>query len=520
MSEETPPQQSSNLQLETDIPHMVDRVTYSRLYIISGIIIVLIIASCAIVYWTYRTSKSVVQSSNNDQVTNNSLNEGEKISLENSVPSVSNLPIGNSVGFYYGRQKQIQSPTGRTASMSDIIAYTDDPIHGVATTTFANVPNSITSINIGKGGDDSIVSLSSSYGNDDVWPDLIAILGGTSTSNGVFTKLSKKDPKQFIAQNPFLLPGVYHQAVYQARSSTGYGLYLYDFPQSKGVLLHAIEYDPENLFAEYRPIYFDEKSKNLLIGLEGGGLYNFKIYNFTSKSLTDVNVFDPRGGKIFPCFGKGCQYYSLIGLTKSGKIIIHSSSDSNESHLFAVDVSRWFTQDDVGESIDSSFAYTLPYCDLAGQSPIFSPDTNLLYCHSFKILDDLKQENLLKLDKLSVKHTETIININSATSSIFREYTAESPSLQMEEYFNGMTDEEIKEELPYIGLGLYGVSASSGDNVIAWLTDNRFLTVDFEHGINESNERITSLYINDLKGNKVLIDSGPWKYTYLGDLLQ
>lgn len=154
-----------------------------------------------------------------------------------------------------------------------------------------------------------------------------------------------------------------------------------------------------------------------------------------------------------------------------------------------------------------------------------------VYCHERELTNKFEttEDLMMLLDGgiLTVNHTDRVVDIESGTSQILRSYQT-NLEFPVSDQYQQLSEEERLEDFPYfMAFGFPTLVYKLGEDVLAWLDDDRFLTTELsafptELDANDSFSEETlkrNLFVSDMQGNKELIDSGNWEYMYLGSIV-
>lgn len=440
------------------------------------------------------------------------------------------LEARDPVGFFYSKER---AHISNTDQHFELVMYSPRASTSAATTTMLEgVGMSIQSnnVHIGRNGEDTVFIADN--------PLSLVILSGTTTQV-VYADLREENPELQYAQSPFLLPNRYRTVVYAVRddvATNSLQVHQYDFPNAKKTVLIDNVEEVLGHFGHMKPVYFAlDEELLVLVGHDTvGSVAGLYLYNYQTGEVSSTTMFDPSGAIVKQCSELDvCSHYTVDGITPMGKLLLSHDTEEGLQKRFVVDIKSWLEDTTDRTQIDIQYSKDFPYCNSTfDQTPLFSPDASYVYCHAFSLVGDTSfsdagfideaysDENIYSLS-MTMEHTESIID-TEATTIFERTYntgvmfpTFKKVYLEYEE-----TDDEGRELLRSSLEGQIAMSSGAG-HTLAWLDDGRFLSVEIGPGIYEgrvvgNNEEQKYLYVHDLLGNKTLIDSGMWDYTYLG----
>ena len=448
---------------------------------------------CLVSLWMFIVYLSYYHSHNKPLLT-----EGEENVSSNNLPELS-----ESIDFYYSRSKHIDDGTfghtyGNFQQPIDIVRAEHISNEIFSNTIYKTDDNIIDDVYIGNFGQDSVVNF--------IWDKSIVVLNGSESGDNTHVVYKDKPEGTGWIGNLVRYPRERKQFFFKIfnKNTDQAEIGKYDFNKNKWEKLHFPEDSKPESFI---PIYFDSPKNRLLmvpnIDYATQGLFLYS-YNIGRRTLERLAVHKENGKE----FEDNENYYYFHDVSDEG-IILYSEFSSRYGEpiaQYALDL-RVNSQTSAKVSLT---AKKLPGCGEGGmlQAVLISPDSSAVFCESV-VLDKVSGESLSPSDYLFGFHYKReIVNLDTMETKMVGLFRPDRLSFLE---FAGLKSLGYTSQSAYFfAFGYKKYLNSQSRSAIAWLDDNRFLTLE------TNDDGTQNLYVEDFRGDKTLVDSGWQEYQYLG----
>lgn len=416
----------------------------------------------------------------------------------------SNLPeLGELTDFYYSRSKRIDDGTfghtyGNFQQPIDIVRAEHISNEIFSKTIYKTDDNIIDDVSVGNFGQDSVVNF--------IWDKSIVVFSGSESGDDTYVIYKDKPEGRSRIGNFVRYPREREQFFFKIlnENTDQAEIGIYDFNNNNWKKLQFPEdSNPES----FRPIYFDSPKNRLLLipnvdyATQGLFLYSYDIGRRTLERLVVLK----EDGKDLE---DNESYYYFHAASDKG-IILYSQL----SGKYGEPIAQYALDLRVTSPTSAKISLTAKKVSSCGeggmlQAILISPDSSAIFCQSV-FLDKASGESLDPSDYLFGFHYKReIVNLDTMETKAVGLFKPDRLSFLE---FAGLKSFSYTSQSAYFFAFSYKKYLNSQTRLpVAWLDDNRFLTLE------TNDDETQSLYVEDFRGDKILVDSGWQEYQYLG----